>query len=1111
MPDDVVATYWPYVDEPGLLIGEEYDVQYLAVGPTVSDVIDKVTGLWWTEAEHTLPEGFYVFHLEAGTRVVEVTRGEEPQAVAIEATLVDLEAPDHPLMAALSWADHLWSGATAVPAPKFAVRDDVIVHPAMLDGIVRGRTCRRGTWSYTVHTDGKDIHIGADRLSTPEVGLDPLEWVKKQPQPAEDVAATLTQRKLQASLTSTVFSFRTTRTTFRPYQFKPVLKLLQSGSTRMLIADEVGLGKTIEAGLIWTELEARHRADRVLVLCPSNLVQKWQREMEDRFGFELTVLDKAGLDKSVADLREGKPQGRCKWICTIERLRSWERLPDAVDLGLTFDLVLVDEAHAMRNSISKSYRMGSALDSLSDAIVFLSATPLNLGNADLFNLLQLLKPGEYPSLNVLEERLIPNHYLQRIAGSLTTTVSQAERRAWFAQVAETRFGRSMAGRPEYRTLRALLDRPNLDAEGAALVRRQIAGLHTLSTVLTRTRKADIQESKTVREPHNVVVTLDPREEEFITRFESWCEDRAKAAAAPVRFAAQMPLRLLGSCIPAAAAQLLDADPAFEDLDATPSSPITATLVPPDAALIAAARSVAGIDSKYDQLVRSLRTVISEGRQVLLFTFSLRTIGYLQRRLRNDGFRTGVLHGKIAQADRHPVMKQFRDGDFDILVANRVASEGLDFEFCTVVVNYDLPWNPMEIEQRIGRIDRIGQTSPKVYVFRFDVPGTIETDILARVMDRIGVFERSIGELDPIVASEFKKLEKIALDFKLSAEQRRKRADEVAIAASERQMAREEVRHASDATLSGDYEDIEGLEEDLLGTGRYVGPAELATLVRRWARAQGGTCNQDEGVLSLKGNIALAERVEALVRSRTRTRAEIDTVARQLRAEQTIYLSLDWDATRVGGLDLLTPTHPLVLAAATNPQHRQARFGAVRVDAQPGAPAGCYLIFVVEATWRGQRPAHELWPVVIEARSARPVTGGVVSALWSALASGAYADAVQALPGAPELRRLLRRAVDEMRDRQDREERLRTDENEAFTKIRLESYELEHEHRMAEIDKRLASAHEGAPEPFAVSRRLFEGQRAKALRDIEERRVQVAKGSECHLDVEDVACVWLEVS
>ena len=149
-------------------------------------------------------------------------------------------------------------------------------------------------------------------------------WVETKPVSPRRFSATLTRAKLTGRFTDTVFSFRATRTIFRPYQFKPVQKLLNTGALRLLIADEVGLGKTIEAGLVWTEMEARRQANRVLVVCPSALVTKWKREMEERFGFELVELDGDGLRDLLDRVESDRLPLRAAYVCSIERLRMWD-------------------------------------------------------------------------------------------------------------------------------------------------------------------------------------------------------------------------------------------------------------------------------------------------------------------------------------------------------------------------------------------------------------------------------------------------------------------------------------------------------------------------------------------------------------------------------------------------------------------------------------------------------------------------------------------------------------------------------------------------------------------------------------------------------------------
>src|SRR5690606_6445863 len=148
-------------------------------------------------------------------------------------------------------------------------------------------------------------------------------------------------------------------------------------------------------------------------------------------------------------------------------------------------------------------------------------------------------------------------------------------------------------------------------------------------------------------------------------------------------------------------------------------------------------------------IEGLATVRALGlRQVMVFSFFRRTLRYLYSRLTEEsGYRVRIMDGSVKMEDRARLMEQFREGQFDILLLSEVGSEGLDFEFCGALFNYDLPWNPMRVEQRIGRLDRIGQRHERIYIFNFHVPGTIETDIFQRLYDRIRVFEESIGELE----------------------------------------------------------------------------------------------------------------------------------------------------------------------------------------------------------------------------------------------------------------------------------------------------------------------------------------------------------------------------
>ena len=566
--------------------------QLLVFGGGIRDIVEHVREIRIVmQPPVQLPQGVYWFSGVEPSGVLSVTVGASPgPSVAVP---VDGVPEGSPLDNALGWLDQAWEAATVVPKPLFSVGDDVIVDSTGQDGVVRpGRLYAAGRWLYNVFSGGQTARHDERSLSARPTVDDAAAWVAQVPVSPKRFAATLSRAKLLGHFTDTMFSFRATRTIFRPYQFKPVQKLLDTGTLRLLIADEVGLGKTIEAGLVWTEMEARRQADRVLVVCPSMLVDKWRREMEDRFGFLLTELDATGLDELLDRLESGRTPRRAAYISSIERLRMWDGLERATELGLQFDLSIVDEAHYFRNSDTKSYGLGEQLQDWSDALVMLSATPLNLRNRDLFNLLSLLVPGEFEDVESLERRLAPNAVLNRLTKSLVDPrVTNAERLRWLKDFEDDPFGFVIALRPDFKVLREVLSTENLDAAGAVMVKRICAELHGLSAQVTRTRKVDVQEEKPLREPRRIPVLFDEQEAEFYGAYYQWCAERAKLSGAAINFAMQMPLRLAGSCLPEAARYVLEwgrsDDIEAEDIVAVPKVTKSASL-PPDTHLVALA-------------------------------------------------------------------------------------------------------------------------------------------------------------------------------------------------------------------------------------------------------------------------------------------------------------------------------------------------------------------------------------------------------------------------------------------------------------------------------------------------------------------------------------------
>ena len=994
---------------------------------------------------------------------------------------------------ALAWFDHLWAEAQPIPRPAFAKGADVVTVPGARETTVRSRRFGGGEWRYNVRLDGKLWTFREGGLADAESDDDPMEWVRRLPGGMREIAATLTRAKLDEQLTDTVYSFGATRTVFRAYQFRPVMKLLRTGCDNMLIADEVGLGKTIEAGLIWTELDARRQADKVLVVCPSGLVDKWRQEMSERFGFEVDRLDAARLDELLEKFEADSVPARFRAVCSLERLRIWGGLERLNRLAPRFDLIIVDEAHALRNRGTLSHALGSQLSDWAGTLLFLSATPLNLGNDDLFNLLQLLNPDEFDDRYALEMQLEPNAVLNRIAASLAgQAVSNQDRREWLHSIRSLRFGSPVTARPEYQQLDELLSLEGLRPAGRAKATRLIAELNTLSSVVTRTRKAEVDENKTVRDPREVTVDLTGAERRLYDAIHEWQRMRAKVLNMPVHFIGQMPLRLAGSCLQAAKRQIIgmnadggidawgDEDGAFDDTsisgeDGAAASDGDAFNDPhardtPPVEVSNAARALGDVDTKFDVFVKALDGMVRRRRKVLVFTFSRPAAAYLHDRL-GARFQTCLLHGGVPRAERSGIIRRFRDGDFDVMLATRVASEGLDFEFCSAVVNYDLPWNPMEVEQRIGRIDRFGQQEQKIHILNFHTPGTIETDIVARVHQRIGVFTSSIGELEPILRPQLPNLRQTMFDFKLSREERLHKIDKALTAIENQAHILKEVENAADLLNVLDNAEVDGFENEVRTTGRYVGQPELVWLLEDWAAsAPGAICRRSEAGpwLNLTGNAAMAENLLGVQADRERSQSEIASLHTDLRNESEITLCLDQETARRRGADLLSVTHPLVRAALRSPRAGRTPYGAVRVRTAACEP-GRYLVLVAVARWNGIRPTAELWTAATDS-DGRQVGEKPGIALLEALAKAGL-EPVARGPMNWAVRHV-RACSDQLDSRHVDEEEQKQAENRRLVEARQISATATHERRRAGICGRIEAL---GPEANPQVRRLFESQ------------------------------------
>jgi hypothetical protein len=675
------------------------------------------------------------------------------------------------------------------------------------------------------------------------------------------------------------------------------------------------------------------------------------------------------------------------------------------------------------------------------------------------------------------------------------------------KLAGTTLGGAIMQRPDFQLLVELLRRGNLEPRDVVAAKRLLAELNTLSTVITRTKKVEVDDRKAKRTEARHQIVWQESEVEFYDEYINWCSRRAAEKNSPLHFAMQMPLRLASACLPMARRAVLDPVGFGRITDADDN--LSADRLEPHAELIEAARRLPeGVDTKFDALQSVLRELHSRKRRALVFTFSVPTLAYLADRLR-DEFRIEVMNGRVKREQRRRIMADFRAGDYDFVFANRVASEGLDFEFCSAVINYDLPWNPMEIEQRIGRIDRIGQQEETILIVNFVNEYTIDERILERLLDRIAIFESSIGALEPIITADATKALKAGFDFTLSADQREQKVREVLMAIEEQRAGVQDLSDASGALLVTNDVDVAGLEKDLVRTGRYVGQRELALLIDDWAQIEGapGMRFADDGrTVALLGNPAMAARVDELAAKAQRTRLEVGPVSAMLRGEVAIPLVLDQELARTGGGTLLTATSPLTVAAVAVPGHRHARFASLRLsaDARDVTP-GVYVVVLAIAE-SGGRGGDEIWGCAVT------ITGGLAgeapaNALLAALAEGRLEDAPQ--PRIDDIARLAEEALDELHLRHAREQVRRDREFRALQDARRITLAEQHRRRVETIAKRIDTAASRDRDDRTMA--LFHSQMRRAEERFSRLAADLENKTEPEIRLEPIAACVIEVS
>ena len=703
-------------------------------------------------------------------------------------------------------------------------------------GVVTGKTREFGgcRWWQVIFPDGTQ-YVPDDQLEVVRKGGDdPLDLLRRRRLGDElGLRRTITHARLTGRLADVIYSMDTTGTDFYAHQFKPVVKLMNSAGRGILIADEVGLGKTIEAGLLWTELRTRFDFRRLLVLCPAVLREKWKRELERRFGVDAEILDARG---TLERLQRADGQGRhfdFAIVASLQGLRPESGWNDWADGGKhgpasrlarflddrgqddpIVDMCVIDEAHYLRNRETMTSALGRLVGAVSDYIVLLSATPIHLRSGDLFELVRLLDDDTFDRRESFDDILEANGPLVHARDLILRGDRGPDSRAPAMLEGELRRAHGNPLLAGSRQLRALIDervweRDLAKPAVAARLADRLDRVNLLGHVVTRTRKRDVEERKVIRDVKAESVPLSPPEAAFYEAVTTVVREYCMQRGAHEGFLQVTPQRQMCSSMPAALHLWQQDAPSGEDETGEDPDEMERPL---RAELTARARDLGNLgelwrsDSKYERIHTVLKSLLDRDRteKVVVFSYFRATLHYLHERLGNDGVQAILLHGGVP--DKDATISRFRESrDVIVLLSSEVGSEGIDLQFARIVINYDLPWNPMQVEQRIGRIDRLGQRAEKIHVWNLFYDDTIDARIYERLFERLRIFEGALGAIEPVLGDMIQKMTHDLFSGQLTPREEIERIDQTSLALENRRRDEEELeREAAGLTAYGDY-------------------------------------------------------------------------------------------------------------------------------------------------------------------------------------------------------------------------------------------------------------------------------------------------------------------
>lgn len=867
-------------------------------------------------------------------------------------------------------------------------------------GMVFSVTDVGGTKKYEVFVDGEIKTFYEGQIQKIDAAPK-YNWVD-----ISTLQSNLTAYEINNPSAGNLYSLNAARIDFVPYQFRPALKLIKSDEPKILIADSVGVGKTIEAGLIVKELEARSELDNVLIICPKPLVaeRKWELEMK-RFDEDFIPLDGAILRQAISDTHRDEewPMRYNKAIIPYSILdsRVYEgedhhrgRQYGLMDLDPAphFDLVIIDEAHHIRNgSLDKekayAYKCVRYFCEHADAVVMLTATPLQTSDDDLFTLMNLLRPDVIMDKDVFQLMSRPNEFIYRASHAIRGAGEGWQEAAIteLQNITSTQWGENVVAKnPLYADVLERLAKPEITREERVKLVSDVESLHSFNTMLNRTRRRDIQDF-CVRRSYTVETSFTPQQYDLhneLLRFEY----EALAKLHNVRcipFMMSTIRRQAASCIFGLAPHIRDLitrrfnqmvdDPDVDmdeyDLDGS----ATTTLMALAQHVLVLADQLPEDDPKFDSICKVIdEKQKQDNNKIILFSSFRHTLSYLEKKLLARNYRVAQINGSIKDEDRRALRERFEldksDPDaIDMLLFTEVGSEGLDYQFCDMMINYDLPWNPMRIEQRIGRIDRRGQKSEAVNIYNIITADTVDADIYSRCLMRIGIFERSIGECEEVLGAIGAQIEQIAVNTALTDDERRIKLEQMADNEVRRMQELSKLEDEERALFGFDLSNYTAAKEIKDAESPWISPISIQRLVERYLKDRLGDGQYIIGASELK-QLRLSREARMMLLEDFRKLSNIKSALKRrwenyLKGSEPMHrLTFTSEtASKERKAFFITPMHPLVKQAAKYYATSQVAYLHMEYYSD-SIPEGRYPFSIYAWSYVGLNPMFRVVPI-----------------------------------------------------------------------------------------------------------------------------------------------------